>query len=29
MTVRQLVDIVAFLHTRYRTVPPPMPMPMP
>jgi mono/diheme cytochrome c family protein len=27
MTVRQLVDIVAFLHTRYRTVPPPMPMP--
>jgi hypothetical protein len=24
MTVRQLIDIVAFLHTRYRTTPPPI-----
>jgi len=23
MTVRQLIDIVAFLHERYRVVPPP------
>ena len=25
LTVRQLIDLVAFLHSRYRTVPPPMP----